>query len=289
MRFRIAYAAVLISAASAAAGAQKPLRHFTEGVETRYARSQPVLHYTLTIRTADTTGYDVRIAIRNARDTFRLAMAKHPDAPEVRDPLLLAHFIPEFNPIVSQYWLLTRYLHQTKVDEASWTPWTTLGVRSWRPKYIPTPERLNFWIAGNASVRARVWAVLGQRQLRPQRPVDDPRCALHGRSCSLPRGTGSRRNGCDRPAAAPAPVTGRRPRRRTWRCARAASRRSRPRGSAGPRWCRSRCRVRPAPLECASLQQQSVDSAVSPTERSLRRRWLPIGKAPESEPGRGED
>jgi hypothetical protein len=94
------------------------------------------------------------------RQPCRVAMAKHPDAPEVRDALLLAHFIPEFNPIVSQHWLLTRYFNPTRVDEASWTPWTTLGIRSWRPKYIPTPERLNFWISGNPSLRARLWAAL---------------------------------------------------------------------------------------------------------------------------------
>lgn len=94
------------------------------------------------------------------RTPCRIAMAKHPDAPEIRDALLLAHFIPEFNPIVSQQWLLSRYFHPTKADENSWTPWTTLGIRGWRPKYIPTPEKLNFWISGKPSLSARVWAAL---------------------------------------------------------------------------------------------------------------------------------
>jgi hypothetical protein len=87
------------------------------------------------------------------RSPCRVAMGKHPDAPEIRDALLLAHFIPEFNPIVSQQWLLMRYL-QDKPElhsKDSWTPWKSLGIRSWRPKYIPTPERLNFWVDGTSS------------------------------------------------------------------------------------------------------------------------------------------
>jgi len=94
------------------------------------------------------------------RTPNRTAMGKHPDAPEVRDALLLAHFIPEFNPIVSQHWLLMRHFEPTPVTPESWTPWKTLGVRSWRPKYIPTPERLNYWIAGKPSRLARALAWL---------------------------------------------------------------------------------------------------------------------------------
>jgi hypothetical protein len=92
------------------------------------------------------------------RTPCRTAMGKHPDAPEVRDALLLAHFIPEFNPIVSQHWLLMRHFEPTAVTPDSWTPWKTLGVRSWRPKYIPTPERLNYWVAGKPSRLARALA-----------------------------------------------------------------------------------------------------------------------------------
>jgi hypothetical protein len=88
----------------------------------------------------------------------RVAMAKHPDDPSVRDALLLAHFIPEFNPIVSQQWLLYRHFKPTSPEVDSWHPWQTLGIRSWRPKYTPTPERLNYWIAGGASRRARIFA-----------------------------------------------------------------------------------------------------------------------------------
>src|SRR5207247_4019899 len=61
------------------AHAQNPLRHFTDAVDARFARSQPIVHYTLTITDGDTTGWDVQMDVRNAPDTFRVAMAKHPE------------------------------------------------------------------------------------------------------------------------------------------------------------------------------------------------------------------
>jgi predicted metalloprotease with PDZ domain len=59
--------------------AQSPMRHFTEGVEARFAASQPALAYTITVRGGDTTGFDVRMSVRNAADTFRVALARHPE------------------------------------------------------------------------------------------------------------------------------------------------------------------------------------------------------------------
>ncbi|HJQ20638.1 MAG TPA: hypothetical protein VJ867_09840, partial [Gemmatimonadaceae bacterium] len=79
MRVRRTLSAVLIISQASLADAQNPLRHFTEGVQARFDRTQPVLAYTLSARASDTTGFDVRIAIRNAPDTFHLAMAKHPE------------------------------------------------------------------------------------------------------------------------------------------------------------------------------------------------------------------
>jgi predicted metalloprotease with PDZ domain len=61
------------------AGAQHPLRHFTDGVDVRWSRSQPRLYYALDIADGDTTGFDVRMSVINAPDTFRIAMAKHPE------------------------------------------------------------------------------------------------------------------------------------------------------------------------------------------------------------------
>jgi predicted metalloprotease with PDZ domain len=61
------------------ARAQHPLRHFADAVEVRFARSQPVLRYRLRVDSSDLSGFDVEITIRNAPDTFRLAMAAHPE------------------------------------------------------------------------------------------------------------------------------------------------------------------------------------------------------------------
>ena len=60
-------------------GAQNPQRHFTDGVDIRFGKSTPVLLYRLSVSDADTTSFDVQLTIRNAPDTFRLAMAKHPE------------------------------------------------------------------------------------------------------------------------------------------------------------------------------------------------------------------
>lgn len=95
--------------------------------------------------------------IHMVRHPARIALGKYPDEPHIRDPLLIAHFIPEFNPIVSQQWLVWRHFHPTPVNEDSWHPWQTLGIRYWRPKSIPTPETLNFWIAGKPRLGAMLW------------------------------------------------------------------------------------------------------------------------------------
>ncbi|MGH7680053.1 MAG: hypothetical protein ACRENU_16410, partial [Gemmatimonadaceae bacterium] len=63
---------------AATAAAQNPQKHFTDGVDMRFGKTTPVLVYRVTLSDADTTGFDVQLTIRNAADTFRLAMAKHP-------------------------------------------------------------------------------------------------------------------------------------------------------------------------------------------------------------------
>jgi predicted metalloprotease with PDZ domain len=67
------------SAAAISAAAQNPLRDPVDAVELRFARSQPVIAYTLRIAPGDLAGFDVEIRIRNAPDTIRLAMAAHPE------------------------------------------------------------------------------------------------------------------------------------------------------------------------------------------------------------------
>jgi len=62
-----------------AAGAQHPLRHPVDAVEIRFARSQPILHYILRVDSTRLSGFEVELRIRNAPDTFHLAMAAHPE------------------------------------------------------------------------------------------------------------------------------------------------------------------------------------------------------------------
>jgi predicted metalloprotease with PDZ domain len=59
--------------------AQQPFSHFSEGVEARFARAQPVISYRLRVDPTDLTGFAVEMRIRNAPDTIRLAMAAHPE------------------------------------------------------------------------------------------------------------------------------------------------------------------------------------------------------------------
>ena len=64
---------------AAPAQSQNPFIHYTDAFAVRYARSQPVASYTLKIDSADLSGWAVEIRLRNLPDTFRLAMATHPE------------------------------------------------------------------------------------------------------------------------------------------------------------------------------------------------------------------
>lgn len=61
------------------AEAQNPFVHYTEAFAARFARSQPVVNYTLTIDSVDLSGWTVEMQLRNLPDSFRLAMAAHPE------------------------------------------------------------------------------------------------------------------------------------------------------------------------------------------------------------------
>ncbi len=61
------------------APAQNPLRMSADAIESRFDASQPVVRYTLTVDSTDLSGFNVAIIIRNAPDTFHLAMATHPE------------------------------------------------------------------------------------------------------------------------------------------------------------------------------------------------------------------
>jgi predicted metalloprotease with PDZ domain len=69
----------LLLPVAARAHAQNPLERWVDAVEARYSTSQPVVSYTLRVDSADLSGFDVEMRIRNARDTVRLAMVAHPE------------------------------------------------------------------------------------------------------------------------------------------------------------------------------------------------------------------
>jgi predicted metalloprotease with PDZ domain len=70
---------VALALLAAPTGAQHPLRHPVDAVEIRFARSQPVVSYTLRVDAADLSQFDVAMRVRNVPDTFRVAMAAHPE------------------------------------------------------------------------------------------------------------------------------------------------------------------------------------------------------------------
>ena len=59
--------------------AQHPFDHHTEAFEVRFARTDPVIHYLLRVDSAELSGFDIEMRIRHAPDTFRVAMAAHPE------------------------------------------------------------------------------------------------------------------------------------------------------------------------------------------------------------------
>lgn len=65
--------------AAPALWAQNPFDHHTEALEIRFGRSDPVIHYVLRLDSADLSGFDVEMRLRNVPDTFRVAMAAHPE------------------------------------------------------------------------------------------------------------------------------------------------------------------------------------------------------------------
>lgn len=75
-RVAIVVIAILLPAGS---GAQHPFRHPADAVEARFARSHPVVSYTLRVDSANLTGFEVEIRLRNAADSFQLVMAAHPE------------------------------------------------------------------------------------------------------------------------------------------------------------------------------------------------------------------
>jgi len=75
---RIALALALLTIGPTAR-AQHPLRHFADAFDVRFAVTQPIVRYVVRLDSADLSGWDVAMHLRNVADTFRLAMAAHPE------------------------------------------------------------------------------------------------------------------------------------------------------------------------------------------------------------------
>ncbi len=58
---------------------QNPLKDRADAVEIRYARSQPIVGYTLQVDSTDLSSFNVEMRLRNVSDTFRVAMVAHPE------------------------------------------------------------------------------------------------------------------------------------------------------------------------------------------------------------------
>jgi predicted metalloprotease with PDZ domain len=78
-RALVALAGLMIVAGKGRLDAQNPLSHWTDAIGARFTVRQPVLSYRLSVDTADLSGFDVAITVRNAPDTVLLAMAAHPE------------------------------------------------------------------------------------------------------------------------------------------------------------------------------------------------------------------
>src|SRR5688572_13691489 len=74
-----ASALVIATAVPQLVRGQNPMRHWTDAVDARFARAQPVITYTLRVDSTDLSGFDVAITVRAARDTVMLALAAHPE------------------------------------------------------------------------------------------------------------------------------------------------------------------------------------------------------------------
>lgn len=70
---------VAIALAAPALWAQHPFAHHTDALDIRFGQSDPVIDYVLRLDSADLSGFEVQMRLRNIADTFRVAMAAHPE------------------------------------------------------------------------------------------------------------------------------------------------------------------------------------------------------------------
>lgn len=137
--YLVALLALLVRGAPAAA--QNPPRHFTDGVEARSTRAMPIVHYMLTIAPGDTTGFDVQMVVSNAPDTFRIAMAKHPEYDD-RFFRYVENLAGDARVTVaredSTVWRVVTHDHKATIRYRITLPPQTLPRAAWRPFLSPS-------------------------------------------------------------------------------------------------------------------------------------------------------
>jgi len=79
MIFRGACTLSILIGIAGGAAAQHLFRSSADTTETPIAGSRPVIDYTLRVDLSDLSGYEVGMRVRNLPDTFRVAMAIHPE------------------------------------------------------------------------------------------------------------------------------------------------------------------------------------------------------------------
>jgi predicted metalloprotease with PDZ domain len=107
---RVSLLCLALETPVATAWAQHPLVSPRDAVELRFSTRQPVLSYTLRVNPLDLSGFEVSLTIRNAPDSFEVAMAAHPEYDD-------------------QYW---RFLDELRVDGAAGARVVRLDSALWR-------------------------------------------------------------------------------------------------------------------------------------------------------------
>ncbi|MDH5675470.1 MAG: hypothetical protein OEZ06_25330 [Myxococcales bacterium] len=89
----------------------------------------------------------------------------------VRDDLVVAHFVPEFSPVVGHGWMLWRHLEGKPFDSHDDYPWKSLRIPAWRltKEHDPMTSELNHFSDGSATgwslavLLSLAWLALGVR------------------------------------------------------------------------------------------------------------------------------
>jgi predicted metalloprotease with PDZ domain len=128
----------------AAAQAQHPLNSAVDAVELRFSIRQPVLSYGLRVDPQNLSGFDVVLSIRNAPDSFQLAMAAHPEYDDkywrfLKDLRVEGSGDARVVRLDSALWRVTAPSGQVTLRYRLELPASTEAYRSaWKPFLSPT-------------------------------------------------------------------------------------------------------------------------------------------------------